>query len=102
VKVSKLRGLDQLLLVVLDRAGWHVSGRVEVPEGVGLVFLPPYSPELQPVERVWPLVDAVVANGGVGTEEELWEKVEARCAYLQTQPGLIRSHTLFHWWPGGC
>jgi hypothetical protein len=48
--------------VVLDRAGWHVSGRVEVPEGVGLVFLPPYSPELQPVERVWPLVDAAVAN----------------------------------------
>ncbi len=88
--------------VVLDRAGWHVSGRVEVPEGVRLVFLPPYSPELQPVERVWPLVDAVVANGRVETEGELWEKVEARCAYLQTQPGLIRSHTLFHWWPGGC
>ena len=88
--------------VVLDRAGWHVSGRVEVPERVGLVFLPPYSPELQPVERVWPLVDAVVANGRVDTEGELWEKVEACCAYLQTQPGLIRSHTLFHWWPGGC
>jgi hypothetical protein len=66
-------GEGKLLLVVLDRAGWHVSGRVEVPEGVGLVFLPPYSPELQPVERVWPLVDAVVANGRVDTEGELWE-----------------------------
>jgi hypothetical protein len=103
--VSKFRGLDQevlrrfarlrgsgegkLLLVVLDRAGWHVSGRVEVPEGVGLVFLPPYAPELQPVERVWPLVDAVVANGRVEMEGELWEKVEARCAYLQTQPGRV-------------
>ncbi|BDB12388.1 hypothetical protein [Thermus thermophilus] len=51
---------------------------------------------------MWPLVDAVVANGRVETEEELWARVEARCAYLQTQPGLIRSHTLFHWWPGGC
>ncbi|PZA06022.1 hypothetical protein EWH23_12325 [Meiothermus sp. PNK-Is4] len=48
--------------------------------------------------RVWPLV----ANGRVDTEEELWAKVEARYAYLQTQPDLIRSHTLFHWWPGGC
>jgi hypothetical protein len=103
-RFARLRGSGErkLLLVVLDRAGWHVSGRVEVPEGVGLVFLPPYSPELQPVERVWPLVDAAVANGRVETEGELWEKVEARCAYLQTQPGLIRSHTLFHWWPGGC
>jgi len=55
--------------VVLDRAGWHVSGRVEVPEGVRLVFLPPYSPELQPVGqpqgyvlRVWPLLNEAVAN----------------------------------------
>ncbi|KPD32367.1 transposase [Thermus scotoductus] len=101
---ARLRGSGgrKGLLVVLDRAGWHVSRRVEVPEGVGLVFLPPYSPELQPVERVWPLVDGVVANGRVDSEEELWERVEARCAYLQTQPELIRSHTLFHWWPGGC
>jgi len=103
-RFARLRGAGEgkLLLLVLDRAGWHVSGRVEVPGGVGLVFLPPYSPELQPVERVWPLVDAAVANGQVETEEELWARVEARCAYLQTQPGLIRSHTLFHWWPGGC
>lgn len=34
--------------------------------------------------------------------EELWAKAEARCTYLQTQPGLVRSHTLFHRWPGGC
>ncbi|WP_337845942.1 IS630 family transposase, partial [Thermus sp.] len=83
-------GEGKAVLVVLDRAGWHTSGRVEVPEGVGLVFLPPYSPELQPVERVWPLVDAVVANGRVGREEELWARVESRCAYLQAQRELIR------------
>jgi hypothetical protein len=42
-----------------------------------------------------------VANGQVQDEEELWAKVEARCADLQTQPALIQSYTLFHWWPGG-
>ncbi|WP_223969178.1 IS630 family transposase [Thermus thermophilus] len=63
-RFARLRGAGEgkLLLLVLDRAGWHVSGRVEVPEGVRLVFLPPYSPELQPVERVWPLVNEAVAN----------------------------------------
>ncbi|GIW35644.1 MAG: hypothetical protein KatS3mg072_2977 [Meiothermus sp.] len=65
------------------------------------MFSAPYSPELQPVERTWGLIDGVVANGQVEDEEALWNKVEARCAYLQTQPDLIRSHTLFHWWPGG-
>ncbi|RIH74167.1 hypothetical protein Mhypo_02792 [Meiothermus hypogaeus] len=53
------------------------------------------------MERTWGLIDGVVANGQVEDEEALWSKVEARCAYLQTQPDLIRSHTLFHWWPGG-
>jgi hypothetical protein len=54
------------------------------------------------VERTWGLMDGVVANGQVEDEEALWSKVEARCAYLQTQPALIQSYTLFHWWPGGC
>gem|GEM_PF-5413222 len=45
---------------------------------------------------------AVVANGQVDKEGGLWARVEARCAHLETQRDLIRSHTLFPWWPGGC
>src|SRR3954452_16498025 len=40
-------------VLVLDRAGWHVSGDLVVPANLTLVHLPPYSPELNPVERVW-------------------------------------------------
>jgi hypothetical protein len=36
------------IVLVLDRAGWHTSMRLKVPEHVHLVCLPPYSPELQP------------------------------------------------------
>lgn len=39
--------------LVLDRAGWHVATKLAVPGNVTLVHLPPYSPELNPVERVW-------------------------------------------------
>src|SRR5829696_7579631 len=39
--------------LVLDRAGWHVSEDLTVPANPTLVPLPPYSPELNPVERVW-------------------------------------------------
>ena len=38
---------------VLARAGWHGAGALEVPGNVTLVPLPPYAPELNPVERVW-------------------------------------------------
>jgi putative transposase len=40
-------------VLLLDRAGWHVARRLAVPDNVTLVPLPAYSPELNPVERVW-------------------------------------------------
>ncbi len=40
-------------VMVLDRAGWHTAKRLVIPSNVTLVWLPPYSPQLNPVERVW-------------------------------------------------
>jgi len=41
------------IILVLDGAGWHKSKSLALPSNVTLVFLPPYSPELNPVERFW-------------------------------------------------
>jgi transposase len=41
-------------VLTLDGAGWHQLGdRLEVPDNIGLLHLPPYSPELNPVENIW-------------------------------------------------
>src|SRR4051795_3638751 len=48
-------GPDKHIILVLDGAGWHVARDLEVPDGVELMFLPPYSPQIQPAERLWPL-----------------------------------------------
>jgi len=40
-------------ILVMDRAGWHVSGDLRVPPNIRVVLLPPHSPELNPVERLW-------------------------------------------------
>ena len=40
-------------LWVLDQAAWHHSKSLVVPENITLVSLPPYTPELNPMERVW-------------------------------------------------
>jgi len=37
----------------MDKAGWHTADELRVPENLSLVFLPPYSPELNPIERLW-------------------------------------------------
>jgi transposase len=44
---------DEHAVPVLDRAGWHRARKLVVPSNVTLVWLPPYSPQLNPVERVW-------------------------------------------------
>jgi transposase len=91
-------GEKKRIVLVLDNAGWHVDEE-EVPEEVVLDFLPPYSPELQPAERLWTLCDEPLVNRSFSTLEELEEVLGARCVELSNMPGVIRAHTLFHWWP---
>jgi DDE superfamily endonuclease len=41
-------------VLTLDGAGWHQKGdRLVVPDNIGLLHLPPYSPELNPAENIW-------------------------------------------------
>lgn len=40
-------------VVVLDGAGWHGAKALTVPDNISLLSLPPYSPELNPIENVW-------------------------------------------------
>jgi transposase len=41
------------IVMVLDGAGWHKSRELKLPANLRLVRLPPYAPELNPVEHVW-------------------------------------------------
>ena len=43
-------------VLVVDRAGWHTSKRLALPAGLELRYLPAYTQELNPAERLWPLV----------------------------------------------
>lgn len=40
-------------VVLMDQAGWHLSGSLDVPANMTLVPLPAYAPELNPIERFW-------------------------------------------------
>jgi transposase len=67
------------------------------PAASGMVFLPPCSPELQPAERLWPLVDEPIANRYFASLAELDATIAERCRRLDA--ATIRPHTDFHWWP---
>ena len=55
-------GPDRIIILVLDGAGWHSEPGLAVPEGIRLVYLPPYTPELQPAETLWVHVDEPIVN----------------------------------------
>ena len=43
----------ELKIIVLDNGAFHKSKSLIIPENIVLIFLPPYSPELNPAEKVW-------------------------------------------------
>ncbi len=93
-------GKDKRNLLVMDRAGWHTGGEVEVPEGIHLEFLPSGSPELQLAERLWPLTNEAVANRLFEEVEEIEEALMMeRCVELLDQTEAIRDLTNYHCWP---
>ncbi len=40
-------------LILVDRAGWHMTEQIQLPKNITLIPLPPYSPELNPMEQLW-------------------------------------------------
>jgi hypothetical protein len=98
-------GQDKLVVLVLDQAGWHVSDRLVVPDGIVLEFLPSYTPELvdqrrwSTAERLWPLTNQAVANRRFATLEALATALSARCCTLAAMPEIIMAETRFGWWP---
>jgi DDE superfamily endonuclease len=85
--------------LLLDGAGWHTSRTLIVPDGIDLIPLPPMSPELQPAERLWPLIDEPVANRTFADLDELEAVLVERCQTVRAAPATVKAHTLFHWWP---
>jgi len=92
-------GVDRTIVLVIDNAGWHGEAGLSVPDGVRLVFLPAYTPELQPAETLWALVDEPIVNKHVETIEELDAIVGQRCAALAGETEAIKSRAGFHRWP---
>ena len=41
------------IILACDGAAWHKSGSLRIPENIELIFIPPYTPELNPIEQIW-------------------------------------------------
>ena len=92
-------GRTRIMLLVLDNAGWHSPPGLTVPEGIRLVYLPPYTPELQPAETLWVHLDEPIANRHFDSLAELDAAVASQCVRLTADRHRVRGQAGFHWWP---
>jgi transposase len=92
------RHADEFILMVMDGAGWHKAKALSVPENMALIFLPPYSPQLNPVEHIWENIREnsfrnEVFNSIEAVENQLMESLAA----LEKDPASVASMTGFPW-----
>lgn len=70
---------DTINIMVVDNGRYHIARALEIPSNIKLVFLPPYSPELNPIERLWQFIKDKLAS--IGVFKNL-EEVEKRVEYI--------------------
>src|SRR5205807_2186579 len=85
-------------VLLLDQAGWHLSDKLDIPDNITLMPLPPKSPELNPVENVWQFMrDNWLSNRVFRSYDDILE----HCCYawnaLADQPWTIMSIVLRNW-----
>lgn len=89
---------DEFCLMILDGAGWHHAGDLRVPENMALIFLPPYSPELNPVEHLWAYLRThAMGNTAFHSLDQVQNVLASGLRDLDQQPELVHAMTNFNW-----
>ena len=86
-------------VLVCDGVGWHkTGGRLRVPGNISLLRLPPYSPELNPVENIWEYLRAnTLSNSVFNTYDIIVDRCCAAWTWLMDAPDRIRSLATTPW-----
>jgi hypothetical protein len=85
-----------LNLILVDNAASHTARSIQVPANVRLVFQPPYSPEVNPCERVWQAIKTAIAWEPFATLDALRHRlVDVFQSYTDDQLQSLTSYPYF-------
>ena len=96
------RHFDEMILMFLDKAGWHRAGDLKIPENIRLSWLPPYCPQCNPVEHIWDEIREKwfvnrVFKSLDAVEDTLFEALVS----IENDPIKMKNLTQFPWIFGG-
>ena len=87
---------NYFVLMLIDRAGWHKSMELKVPENIRLIARPSHSPELNPAEHLWEdLRENEFHNKAFGSLNEVKQALGEGFIRIESDPKALSSMTLF-------
>lgn len=85
-------------IVIMDRAGWHTTNRLKSFPNIRFIYLPPYSPELNPTEHLWNYIrNAKFRNSLFENLDDVQEALITSYEELDKQKDMVASMTHFKW-----
>jgi transposase len=79
-------------VLIFDRAGWHTTGKLDMPDNITPIWLPSRAPELNPVENIWQyLPQNWLSNRVFETFDDIIEPICHASNQLTAQPATIAS-----------
>ena len=93
-----MRHPSKTILMFLDRAGWHRSKELKIPQNIRLLPLPSYSPELNPTEHIWDeLREKWFHNITFDSLDAVEDRLVDGLYNLEHNKPLVKSMTGFGW-----
>lgn len=89
---------EEYIIMIMDNASWHTTGKLSLPKNLALCFLPPYSPQLNPVEHLWKEIRQNYFANRVfrdinAVEDQLFEAL----SYMNEHHDYVKSFSAFDW-----
>jgi len=85
-------------IIIMDKAGWHTTKELTRYDNIRLIFLPPYSPELNPAEHLWLKIrDLRFRNTAYDSISDVENALINCFSYLDDNKEMVASLTHYHW-----
>lgn len=89
---------EEHIVMIMDKASWHTTGKLSLPENISLCFLPPYSPQLNPVEHLWKETrQNYFANCVFRDMNAVEDQLFAALSYMNEHHDYVKSFSAFDW-----
>lgn len=89
---------DDFIIMFMDKAAWHTADKLEVPENMKLFFLPPYSPQLNPVEHLWKEIrEKYFANVVFESIDAVEHRLMEALVFMNQNHDTVKSFSGFDW-----